>query len=220
MEGLKEGPRVDILPSRPAPTKRGEKRTHKVYAAGALVVAVAIGERWTYVEVRDRNDRCLRIVGVLQGVTERHVTDAEQQANAAAGALIEAAPVLALSIVGQMAVRRQQRITAIDDDEEPSEALAEEAYGLSLERAALTKAATLIQRDLLDDPAVPVIPTRDEDDGLRHAFNGLWDALSDIVESGALKAVHASNTDDLHAKALDALERAAAETERERKATG
>ncbi len=43
------------------------------------------------------------------------------------------------------------------------------------------------------------------------AFNALWDALSEIVESGALKAVHAANTTRLHDKALDALMRAAAE---------
>jgi len=43
------------------------------------------------------------------------------------------------------------------------------------------------------------------------AHSALWDALSAIVESGALKAFHASNTDAMHDRAVNALDLAAAE---------
>ena len=124
--------KVDVLPGR-LPLRRGyEARTHKVYQAGPLfALAVTVGRLWSYVELRDADGDRLRIVSVLQGNTDSHIADAERPADTAAVTLAEA---------------RQKRIEAITDAEgfTDSETDGEEAYTLSLERGALTKARSLI----------------------------------------------------------------------------
>lgn len=46
---------------------------------------------------------------------------------------------------------------------------------------------------------------------IQKVHSALWDALSAIVESGVLRVQHASNTDRMHADAVQALELAATE---------
>ena len=145
--------KVDVLPGR-LPLRRGyEARTHKVYQAGPLfALAVTVGRRWSYVELRDADGDRLRIVSALQGNTDSHIADAERQADTAAVTLAEATGPAALAFVNQMAEARQKRIEDIENDERPTEHHAEEAYVCSLERAALTKARSLIRRELPADP--------------------------------------------------------------------
>ena len=146
--------RVDVLPGRFVPRRGHNPRTHKVYQAGPLfTVAVTVGRRWSYVELRDADGDRLRIVSALQGITDSHITDAERQADTAAVTLAEATGPAALAFVNQLAEAGQKRIEDIENDERPSEAHAEEAYVCSLERAALTKARTLIRRELPTAPS-------------------------------------------------------------------
>ena len=115
---------------------------------------MTVGRLWSYVELRDADGDRLRIVSVLQGNTDSHIADAERQADTAAVTLAEATGPAALAFVERLAEARQKRIEAITDAEgfTDSETDGEEAYTLSLERGALTKARSLIRRELPADP--------------------------------------------------------------------
>ncbi|MDE2761579.1 MAG: hypothetical protein OXK74_02175 [Gemmatimonadota bacterium] len=151
MEQQTEAPTVDVPSGRSVPQRGRKVRDQRVYRTGMFNVAVTADKRWAYVEVRDPDGKRLIIVSVVQGVTRQHIRQAEQQANAVAVALADAAGPGALAFVDRMAAARQSRIDAIDatrdhgvlDDE-----AAEEAYDLSLERAALTKTRALIRREI------------------------------------------------------------------------
>ena len=151
---MSEKAKADVLPGRFYPRREYKPRTHKVYPAGPLfMVAVTVGRRWSYIELRDADGHRLRIVGILQGITDSDIADAERMAETSASTLAQATGPAALAFVEQMAEARQKRIDAITDAEgyTDSEKDGEEAYTLSLERAALTKARSLIERQIATD---------------------------------------------------------------------
>lgn len=145
-------PKVDILPGRFVPRQGHKARDHAVYSTAApFEVAVTVGERWSYVELRDTEGDRMRIVSVVQGNDRQYVRQAEAIAKGIVSALPEAAAPSAIALVTRLADVRQARIaeceTEIENGERFSDRHAEEAYTASLERGALLKTRAIIRRE-------------------------------------------------------------------------
>ena len=124
-----------------------ERRDHAVYSTAApFEVAVTMGKRWCYVELRhEEGDR--KIVSVVQGNDRHHVRQAEAMAKAVVAALPEATAPAAAALLARMAKARLSRIEEITENEPPSDHHAEEIAACDAESVVLLKARALIQSE-------------------------------------------------------------------------